>query len=218
MVESKSDRRFKIITITALVIIVIALSIAYLSLSKKLTIFGSTKINETGWSWNIIVPNEKDGLRPVTSSGGDGNITYETESYDGVTVIKNLKVTLRKPGDFGELTVPIKNAGDTDAYLAYVAGVDGKISCTGTGNTKERDERIICGDSSNNGAEVRYTITYDNDLLTKGTSGVDDLNLKSGVYKMVKIKVEYLPGSKNVSTHKVIVLLPEVQFIFQQAM
>lgn len=216
MVESKSDRRFKIITITALVIIVIALSIAYLSLSKKLTIFGSTKVNETGW--NIAIPNEKNGLSPVTSSGGDGNITYETESYDGVTVIKNLKVTLRKPGDFGELTVPIKNAGDTDAYLAYVAGVDGKISCTGTGNTKERDERIICGDSSNNGAEVRYTITYDNDLLTKGTSGVDDLNLRSGVTKMVKIKVEYLPGSSNVSAHKVTVLLPEIQFIFQQVM
>ncbi len=213
--QARSDRRFKIVTISSLVVIVILLSIAYLLLAKQLTIKGTTKVNETGWE--IEIPKDGENA-PTTSSGGDGSVTYEVETRDGVMIIKNLKVILRKPGDFGELTIPIKNSGKSDAYLSYVSGVNGIMTCTGSGINKANDESIVCGDSNNNGASVKYTITFDNDVLTNGTTGIRDLNLKKDITKNVKIRVDYLTTGTEIPMNDVTVLLPEVDFVFQQVM
>lgn len=212
MNEKNTDREFKIFSIIALVVIVICLSIAYIALSRQLKIQAPTKVKKA--NWNIEISQDEDSF-PVTKVGGEGRLTYETESMDGTMIIKNLNVRLRKPGDFGELTIPIKNNGDIDAYLAYVGGLKDSISCTSTGENKLTDEKIVCGDSVNP-ASVKYTIMYDNFILTKGIEGISDLSLREGVTKNVKIRVEYLESATKIPNNTVTVLLPEIQFFYQQ--
>ena len=212
MKENNSDRNFKIFTVIALAVIVFCLSIAYIALSKQLKIQEPIKVKKANWSIEIPLKGEN---APVSNTGGEGKITYETDSMEGTMVIKNLKVTLRKPGDFGELTIPVANTGDADAYLAYVSGVNGFLNCVGIGDNKLVDENIVCGDK-NNPASVKYTIIYDNEVLTSGIKGITDLSLRTGVTKKVKIRVEYLKSATKIPNQSVTVLLPEVAFFYQQ--
>lgn len=209
--KNENTRIYKIIILVALLIITVSLSVAYIALSNQLKIQGTKNVLET---IDINIPRDST----YTNTGGDGTISYETESNDGLMAIKNLKVTLRKPGDFAELTVPVKNSGTALAHVAYVSGFDGILRCEGIGAYKENDEKLICGDINNNMASVKYSIYYDNTLLTNGLSDIRDINLKTGDTKEVKVRLEYLSTATKIPNETVLITLPEIDFIFQQSM
>ncbi len=211
-----SNRAFKITVIFAVCVIALCLSIAYAALAQQLKIKGTAEVEAA--SWQVEMPNEPT----VNKSGNDVSVTYDKDTSEtGVTLIKDLHIVVRKPGDFVELQVPIANNGDINAYLQSVSTGKGIISCTARATdptSKLNDEKLICGTGENNlGANVIYTVHYGTqDVTDENLIGVDT-NLAQGMSKTVKIRLEFLNSATQIPTDAVDIKLPDVAFMFQQA-
>ncbi len=210
--NNNGDRVFKIVTIVALVVAVIGLSVAYASLSQQLKISGTAEVAAAKWDIS------NDGTPTTSTSGADASAEVNASTVSGVTTI-NIAAKLKKPTDYVEVTIPVKNKGDIDAVLATITGWDQKFSCTSDNiDTKQNDEQIICGDSSNTGANIRYTVTYNGTPITNGINSVLDKELASGSSIDIKVKVEYLTSETELPKGNVTVNLPEIVFAYQQDM
>ncbi len=208
--KRNGDRAFKVITVVALVVAVLCLSVAYAALSQQLKITGTAKVEHAEWKV------DNDGTAPSVNRVGEGTVEEDptATTVGGVTTV-SFKAKLKKPGDAVEISVPVKNTGDIDAVLASVSGANGVLTCTGT----TADKQIICGtDDKNTGANVKYTVYYNDTPVTS----INDITSKDLVKETgtatVKVRVEYLnlETPQTLPSAEVTVTVPEVTFVYQQ--
>lgn len=180
--EEKNGRTFRIVTICALCVAVLCLSVAYAALSQKLTIRANAEVQAANWDIHF-------GDKSTTTEGG-GKIAVS--SFEN-TSIQGLTVTLTKPGDSATLKFKIYNDGDVNATLATLTEETttnglGKLKCTSAQTEpgqKAKDEQLVCGN-------VTYEFKYDK--TGDGPSGDDTAvsqgdELNSGDSKDVYIKI-----------------------------
>lgn len=145
----EKERRIKALSLVALIVAVLGLTVAFASLSQKLTINGSATVDAA--TWDIHFANLSD----ATTTGGASVTTAPTikDSTDGKknTVIGDYNVVLTKPGDSITYTFDVTNAGTVDAKLTTLTKA-AKPTCTSTQGIAE-DETIICDG-------LTYSLTY----------------------------------------------------------
>ncbi len=146
----EKERKIKTLSVIALIVAILGLTVAFAALSTTLKINGTAGVNAA--TWDIHFENLNPGQ--VT---GSAVINQEPEiGGEKSTTIGDYDVTITKPGDSVLFTFDVKNAGTIDASLSELTK-SLKPVCTSNSGISE-DETIVCDG-------LTYTLTYtDNDL------------------------------------------------------
>lgn len=144
------ERSFKIITISALLIAIISLSIGFAAYTETLTINGNAKISPELWKVQFTKDGKNVGELNATLTG---RAKVTTEATVAASTISGFKATLKSPGDSVTYNFEISNLGDLDAKLT--AFTLGTLSCTPSIGSKATQQQAtaICED-------LIYTLTY----------------------------------------------------------
>ena len=106
----EKTRKIKIISLCALLVAVLGLTVAFAALSQTLTIKGSAAVNAA--SWDIHFENTSGKETEVK-----GAATFTEPTLSGTT-IENFSATLTKPGDSVIYYFDIVNKGTVDAVVS----------------------------------------------------------------------------------------------------
>lgn len=143
----EKDRKIKVLAITALIITILGLTVAFAALSQTLTINGAATLDAA--KWGIKFENLSDG--EIT---GDATINDTAVIADDLVTINNIDVSLSTPGDSVTYTVDLVNEGTINAEIYSIE----------TPTLTEEQERYI-----------NFTVTYDDgeevkqgDILNQG--------------------------------------------------
>ena len=109
----EKERRIRILSIIALVIAVLGLTIAFASLSTTLKINGGAKVDAATWDVKF------EELSSASTTGSASEIESPTISEDGKK-IENMKVHLTKPKDSVTYTVYVANNGSINAEVTSI--------------------------------------------------------------------------------------------------
>ena len=105
----EKTRKIKIISLCALLVAVLGLTVAFAALSQTLTIKGSAAVNAASWDIHFEKTSGKE-----TEVKGAATFTEPTLSG---TTIENFSATLTKPGDSVIYYFDIVNNGTVDAQI-----------------------------------------------------------------------------------------------------
>lgn len=178
----EKERRIKVLSLVALIIAVLGLTVAFAALSQTLTINGNADIN--AGEWNIHFENAE------IVSVGSGR--FNSEPVVGATSITGIDVAIEKPDDQVGIVFDIKNSGNINAKISSV-----EISelCTLSSPVESCDwnnDGVVTQDDidkvNDNLSFVMYYVT------TSGKTGVklhetDILN--AGSYEKVMVTLVY---------------------------
>ena len=106
----EKTRKIKIISLCALLVAVLGLTVAFAALSQTLTINGSAAVNAASWDIHFEKTSGKE-----TEVKGAATFTEPTLSG---TKIENFSTTLTKPGDSVTYYFDIVNNGTVDAVIS----------------------------------------------------------------------------------------------------
>ena len=115
----EKERRIKTLSIMALIVAVLGLTVAFAALSQTLTITGTASIPNGTSTWNVHFDTTY-GVNGVdvsqtssngTSYGQHGDITVSGTSISGINAI------LTKPGESVTYGFQVKNEGNADGYV-----------------------------------------------------------------------------------------------------
>ena len=106
----EKTRQIKIISLCALLVAVLGLTVAFAALSQTLTINGSAAVNAASWDIHFEKTSGKE-----TEVKGAATFTEPTLSG---TTIENFSATLTKPGDSVTYYFDIVNNGTVDAVVS----------------------------------------------------------------------------------------------------
>lgn len=155
--DMEKNRKFRTITIVALIIAILCLSVGYASFNTLLNINSATYFASK--NWYIKFDNLSD---PVITN--DAKV-LEKASVTSTSI--DLKIALSKPGDAVSYTFDVSNAGNIDAILGSlptISGIPDSLSDTLIYELRYDDNsNIDLGDELNAGDshKVRLTIKYD---------------------------------------------------------
>ena len=106
----EKTRQIKIISLCALLVAVLGLTVAFASLSQTLTINGSAAVNAASWDIHFEKTSGKE-------TEVKGTATFTEPTLSG-TKIENFSATLTKPGDSVTYYFDIVNKGTVDAVVS----------------------------------------------------------------------------------------------------
>ncbi len=113
MVIMEKERRIKVLSLLALIVAVLGLTIAFAALSQTLTINGRASMNKSGWDIHF------DNLSNASITGEAKEISTPQITDGGIT-LDNINVSLSKPKDKVEYTVDIVNDGTITAEITNI--------------------------------------------------------------------------------------------------
>ena len=105
----EKERKVRVLSIAALLVAVLGLTVAFAALSQTLTIKGSAAVNAASWDIHFEKTSGKE-----TEVKGAATFTEPTLSG---TTIENFSATLTKPGDSVTYYFDIVNNGTVDAVV-----------------------------------------------------------------------------------------------------
>ena len=106
----EKERKIKIISLCALLVAVLGLTVAFASLSQTLTINGSATVNTA--SWDVHFENLEKNTNGAGSFNGDPALSG--------TSITNINVVITKPEDQASFDVNMVNNGTINAKIESV--------------------------------------------------------------------------------------------------
>ena len=127
----EKERKIKVLSVAALLVAVLGLTVAFAALSQTLTINGSATVNTA--SWDIHFKN----LSTPTLTGGAAVTTAPAIDTKGTT-IGDYALKLTKPGDSVTYTFDVENKGTINAKISELVKA-AKPTCTGTGSAATAD-------------------------------------------------------------------------------
>lgn len=186
----EKERKVKVLSLAALVVAVLGLTVAFAALSQTLTINGTASVNAS--EWDIHFANLSDATI-------EGAATTTKPVLSG-TSISGYAVTLTKPGDSVTYEFDIVNGGSVDATLSSKPTIPLAYSkCTNTYmNDTEKWEtcKVFDLDKNNvvNVSDYAVIIKWFNYGLYYVDTGKEvkaNDTLNAGETKRVKLVVEY---------------------------
>ena len=120
------DRSYQVVTLVALVVAVLGLSVGFAAFTNTLTIKSSAEVKPDPNQFNVDLSGATDTeVTTVTASTVSTGATAETASINnaGATtnVIQNLKATFTEPGQSVTYEFYARNVGKYTAYLNDIA-------------------------------------------------------------------------------------------------
>ena len=107
----EKERRIKVLSVVALVIAVLGLTVAFAALSETLTINGTASVESA--SWDVHFESIK-----LAAQYGDASVSGEPV-LNNIT-ISGINMTITKPKDMIAYTFNIKNSGSINAKISSV--------------------------------------------------------------------------------------------------
>ena len=190
------DRSAKIISIIALCVAVVGLSIGFAAFSNDLKINSSATVrpNESDFDVNFSTVNTSE-IAGTVSGVGTNSATAEDATIDNSASpkITGLKANFTEPGQKVTYSFYIHNAGKYIAYLNSVtyANVSGKTSprvCTAGSGTNATMVEAAC-----NGISV--SVKFENDEYTGSIDSISNHSLAINAYEPVVVTIEYNSGA-----------------------
>ena len=154
----EKTRKIKIISLCALLVAVLGLTVAFASLSQTLTINGSAAVNAASWDIHFEKTSGKE-----TEVKGAATFTEPTLSG---TTIENFSATLTKPGDSVTYYFDIVNKGTVDAVVSSYNFSYGYTKCASFREGNDGWDDCKVWDLDNNGIinttdKVKYMRLFD---------------------------------------------------------
>lgn len=200
----EKDRSAKVMSILAIFIGVLALSIGFSAYSQSLTISSSAKVSPNN-EFRMEFSTREDSIstepiEPVVTGTIDGasaiNATIDTDKNN--LLIKNLHAVFTKPNQKAVYTFYSKNTGKYLAYLNSIAfsNVSGETSpkkCTAkskTGDDAVTSELMIaaCDD-------IRVTVSAGGTLFTESVASITNHAVLIGESEEIVVTIEYLDNN-----------------------
>lgn len=139
----EKERKIKSMSLVAMIVAVLGLTVAFAALSQTLTINGTAKVEKATWDIHYAAADGASANK--TKSTHSANVTVTEGDVSGTTV-SGLSATLTKPGDTVTFYWDVVNNGDIDAYISSLvpATIDNtQLQCTATNN---QDATNVCND------------------------------------------------------------------------
>lgn len=109
----EKERRTKVLSLAALIVAVLGLTVAFAALSQTLTINGNASVDAATWDIHFETPYGSDGTT-------DGAATInKTPTFNG-TSITDIDVSITKPGDLAYWVFNIVNNGTINAKISSI--------------------------------------------------------------------------------------------------
>ena len=186
----EKTRKLKIISLCALLVAVLGLTVAFAALSQTLTINGSAAVDAASWDIHFEKTSGKE-----TEVKGAATFTEPTLSG---TTIENFSATLTKPGDSVTYYFDIVNNGTVDAVVSSYNFSYGYTKCFGIGEADAGWNDCKAWDLDNNGTinvndKAKHMDLFDYNIYYvdggKKLARKDTLN--AGETKHMKLVIEY---------------------------
>ena len=194
----EKERRIKTLSLVALIVAVLGLTVAFAALSQTLTINGTASINSATWDVHFANLSE-------ASTTGDASVS--TPPTLNATSISDFEAVLTKPGDSITYEFDIVNGGTIDATISnFTEDVGFCTSLIGSQVNDDNDASYCDLDDSNDVTEsdisiannnFTYTLTYKDggEKVKRGDT------LGKGETKRVVLKLEFNADSDWLPTH-----------------
>ena len=186
----EKTRKIKLISLCALLVAVLGLTVAFAALSQTLTINGSAAVDAASWDIHFEKTSGKE-----TEVKGAATFTEPTLSG---TTIENFSATLTKPGDSVTYYFDIVNNGTVDAVVSSYNFSYGYTKCFGIGEADAGWNDCKAWDLDNNGTinvndKAKHMELFDYNIYYvdggKKLARKDTLN--AGETKHMKLVIEY---------------------------
>ena len=183
----EKTRKIKMISLCALLVAVLGLTIAFASLSQTLIINGSASMDTASWDIHFEKTSGKE-----TEVKGDATFTEPTLSG---TTIENFSATLTKPGDSVTYYFDIVNKGTIDAVVSSYNFPLAITECLSNNNAYSYCMNFdFNSDNHITGADFSVYLAMFNsglkDADTNKSIGENDV-IKAGETKHMKLFFEY---------------------------
>ena len=197
----KRDKTSEILTVLAIVIGVLGLSVGFSAYSQTLTIRSSAEvIPEDEFKVEFSTKSDEistDPVVPTVTGTTDGasatNAVIDTNQNN--LLIKNLHAVFTKPGQKAEYTFYSKNTGKYLAYLNSVAFAN----VSGETNPKKCTARYTTGDNAVTPAlmnaacnDIRVTVKANNTLFTESVASITNHSVAVDASETILVTIEYL--------------------------
>ena len=117
VINVEKGRKIKVLSLVALVVAVLGLTVAFAALSQTLTINGSASVDAASWDVGFI--SNEDGTIPITVKT-EGAAQVLSEYVATKTSISNISVSITKPGDIVTYGTLLKNSGTINARIESI--------------------------------------------------------------------------------------------------
>lgn len=183
----EKERKIKVLSLVALMVAVLGLTVAFAALSQTLTINGTASVNAAEWDVHFANLGEAETY---------GDVTVTPPTLSGTT-LSGYSVTLTKPGDYVAYEFDIVNNGTVDASIDKITMPTKYKECLMKSKLDPEDECKMFDFDDNNYLNVIDTSVY-NTMINYGLYYVDNDKkvsqsdeLLAGETKRVKLVVEY---------------------------
>ena len=191
----------KKLTLVALIIAVLSLSIGFAAFSNSLNIKSSANVNPNEDDFGVVFSKEKDsvvdGKVVIASQNTTGNESGVGTIVNnvGAPEISGLSAEFTAPGQQVVYEFYVKNVGSYNAYLTELIFGDGKsfITCTpASGATKDLVDKAC------EGIKVFVNIENESKVFTSDTlvNKLDNHMISKGASEKVTVTLSYLEGSE----------------------
>ena len=188
------NKTFKIISIVALLLGIVGITLGYAAFSSTLKIESSAEVapNESSFNVDFSSSNSsvvEDDITPTLNTNVTGfSATAAEIDNSGNPVISNLHATFTEPGQSATYTFYAYNAGE---YLAYLNSIifSGNKTCTARTNTNQALVDTAC-----TGISLSIQVTGIN-ATTTSLASISDHALAVGAADTITVVIEYAAGS-----------------------
>lgn len=195
----KNERKSKMITIVALCVALVGLSVGFAAFSNVLTIKTKADVKPDASTFDIRFSSAesdvKDGnVSPVSSSGALATDAFIDNSTNSTPTIAGLHAKFTAPGQNVKYTFYVHNVGKYDAFLNKVTFVNVPEttltkSCKAGNNTNTDMVAAAC-------EGIKLSIEYGTDTkFEETTEGISSKSLAKGAHEKVVVTIEYTEGS-----------------------
>ena len=187
------------LTIAALIIAIVGLSIGFAAFSNTLTISSSASVNPDPTSMNVVFSSSSSSAQynSITPTKNLDNVTNFTATNATITgadyrTLNNVSAAFTEPGQSVTYNLYVYNAGSYKAYLNELNM--GAKSCSIVEN-QEHPEQEATESLKNAACEgISITVKIDNVTLTSSGS-LNNMELNVDSSKPVQIVISYASGS-----------------------
>ena len=189
-----NNNAYKIISIIALVLGVLGVTLGYAAFSSTLTISSSANVNPSASTFNVDFSSSSssvvaDPITPTLNKTATGfSATNATINNSSDPIISNLVATFTEPGQSVTYDFYAYNAGE---FIAYLNGINfsGSKTCTAvTGTTQS----LV--DSACNGITLSVKVGSE-DATTSSVGSISGHSLAKNTAEQVTVVISYVSGS-----------------------
>ena len=186
--------------VVILLIFLIALSIAYATLTQYLYINSQAIVAGQSTGWNVRFSSV------TCQANGTAAITHDFTMNS--TNLSGLVSRFTAPGDSIVCNIDVTNSGTINAKLSSFIIQDGSLTYTGSGTNKTADENLVTG-------KLQHSIVYaTGDVKAGQVPSVDD-TLPVGVTRSLVLTITY-PSNADLPDSDVSVAGLKTTFLYSQ--